>query len=547
MGPEKWRTYNRTVPYRGRQPVLASKDNKIAIGDEKCITILDATTGSQKATLSEHAGKICALTFSVDGTLLVSGSDDKTIKLWDIQTGGVIKTFNYIASVTSVSISADNTTIATGSKDNAVCLWNIETGDTFGIKQPTNGWYPVVCFSPKDPQLLLSTGENTIRWWGTNGYCIGPPIPSRHITFSSDGTQFASCYDYTIIVQDTDSGDIVTQFNTCARQCSFSPNGKFIACVFCDVELWDITNPHSPHFVKTVMQCNANASLKAVFSSSHTLITCDDDGGGGTRFWDINHLLSAPNVPGTGSTTPHTTPIVAVSMQSKDGLAFSIDVDGVVKTWDTSTGHCRKTIQTQAKDLHNGDMQLINDKLILVGKTTNGIRIWDVEKGRCLRTISTSSEHVRISGDGFMFFSLSYDKIKAWSTWTGELISQAQLKGDFIFFHPLKMDGSKVPVNLGYYDVQAWDFGTQGSDPIQLPITFLDNLYVNFYHSYDEDTERDMIRAEIQNRVTKRELPLSDEHVESSAAQLDGHHVILGYKSGEVLILDVDHTPCLVW
>ena len=218
--------------------------------------------------------------------------------------------------------------------------------------------------------------------------------------------------------------------------------------------------------------------------------------------------------------------------------------------WDTSTGHCRKTIQTQAKNLESGDMQLTNDKLILVGGTKDNVNIWDVEKGRCLRTIPISLEHVRISGDGSKFFSLSYDKggwIKAWSTWTGELISQTELKEDSIFFYPLKMDGSKVPVYLLDDSVQAWDFGTHGSDPIQLPITFLDNLYVKFYHFYDQGIQRDVTSAEIQNRVTGRELPLSGEYVASSAAQWDGHHVILGYKSGEVLILDVDHKPCLVW
>ena len=547
MGPVEWKTHNRTVPCSGC--VLASKDNKIAAGGKDCITILDATTGSQKATFSGHTGNICALTFSVDGTLLVSGSCNRIIKLWDVQTGGVIKTFNCVASVTSVSISADNTTIAIGSLDNAIRLWNIETGDTFSIKCLGGRNCPVVCFSPKNSQLLLSTydSRNTMWWWGTNGYCIGPPIPSDDIKFSSDGTQFASSHKNILTVQDTDSGKLVTQFHTYnhLKTFCFSSNGKFIACIADHIYLWDIANSCFLNLPETFLDSFNYSTRTTVFLFSHTLITHANNE---IKFWDINHLLSAPNIPGTESMAFIATPIVVVSMQSKDGLAFSIDKGGVVKIWDISTGYCKKTIQTQAKDLKGGDMQLINGKLILVGGTKSDVKIWDIEEGGCLTTISTSSEDVRISGDGSKLFSLGYNYgpcINVWSTWTGELISQARLGKDFFSFYPLKMDGSKVPVYLFDDSIQAWDFGTQGSGPIQLPVTFLDNLCVKF--NWNGDTGMEILGVEIQGRVTKGSFPLLSEYTHPSVAQCSCHYMILGYKSGEVLILDLDHTPHLEW
>ena len=61
--------------------------------------------------------------FSSDGTSLVSGSDDAIVKLWDIQTGGVVKTFfGHTQLVLSVSISADHTAIASGSYDQTIHL-----------------------------------------------------------------------------------------------------------------------------------------------------------------------------------------------------------------------------------------------------------------------------------------------------------------------------------------------------------------------------------------------------------------------------------------
>ena len=115
------------------------------------ITILDATTGSQIAVLSEHKMEVNCVTFSSDGTLLVSGSDDKTVKLWDIQTGGVIKTFSgHTNWVWSVSISADCTTNASGSFDNTIRLWNIQTGECYHTIEQ-QGDVRHVSFSPTDP------------------------------------------------------------------------------------------------------------------------------------------------------------------------------------------------------------------------------------------------------------------------------------------------------------------------------------------------------------------------------------------------------------
>ena len=57
------------------------------------IFVLDTVTGSRKSIFSEHNENVTSLAFSLDGTMLVSGSEDGTIKLWDIQTGGVVKTF----------------------------------------------------------------------------------------------------------------------------------------------------------------------------------------------------------------------------------------------------------------------------------------------------------------------------------------------------------------------------------------------------------------------------------------------------------------------
>jgi len=75
-------------------------------------------------TCQGHKGGIYSMAFSPDGTRIVSGSDDKTIKLWDTLTGECLHTLNEHTNwVMSVVFSPDGGCIVSGSVDNTIKLW----------------------------------------------------------------------------------------------------------------------------------------------------------------------------------------------------------------------------------------------------------------------------------------------------------------------------------------------------------------------------------------------------------------------------------------
>jgi len=89
--PEKWGKCSRTVFFNHSPEALACHGDVVTVGlSSGDIIILDAITGTRRSTLKEHTDGVTSLSFSSDGKLLVSGSNDNTIKLWDIQTGGAI-------------------------------------------------------------------------------------------------------------------------------------------------------------------------------------------------------------------------------------------------------------------------------------------------------------------------------------------------------------------------------------------------------------------------------------------------------------------------
>ncbi|MEH2243681.1 hypothetical protein [Nostoc sp.] len=78
-------------------------------------------------TLEGHSSSVYSVGFSPDGKTLASGSNDKTIKLWDVSTGKAIKTLTgHSSTVLSVGFSPDGKTLASGSNDKTVILWDLD-------------------------------------------------------------------------------------------------------------------------------------------------------------------------------------------------------------------------------------------------------------------------------------------------------------------------------------------------------------------------------------------------------------------------------------
>ena len=161
-----------------------------------------------------------------------------------------------------------------------------------------------------------------------------------------------------------------------------------------------------------------------------------------------------------------------------------------------------------------------------------------MEKGELIQMVDIpygTVEDVRISGDGSKVFCLYYKFIRAWSTWTGEAVGEVQLE----YSHPrrcLTVDGSRVWVHSPVLELQGWDFGTSDSPPIQL--TSIPSPHLNGTKLWDiyQSRIKDIITGEVLFQLPGGFATLVD-------SKWDGRYLVAGYMSGEVLILDLNHTP----
>ncbi|NJL62836.1 MAG: WD40 repeat domain-containing protein [Methylacidiphilales bacterium] len=285
-------------------------------------------------TLTGHSDNVTSVVINPDGQTIVSGCADKKVKVWDIQTGKILRTIaGHAGEISSIAVSPDGNFLAVGISDTPrsnVKVWQLGTGKLIhtllGHNKPVN----VVTISP-DGQILAS-GSNKIKIWNL---AKGDRVCT--LWHSSSVNAAAITPDGTILVSGTSDRKI---------------------------KLW---NPQTGEPLRTFMGHSGEVKALTIHPQGQVLISGSADNT--INVWD----LSAGKI--LHSLLGHTGEVKTLAISHDGQILISGSSDRTIKIWHLASGELLQTLMGHLGTVNSLAISPDN-RIIASGSSDKTIKLW---------------------------------------------------------------------------------------------------------------------------------------------------------------------------
>jgi len=366
--------------------LTAHADGKVKLFDLK---------GNIIRSFENHLKQVNGLWLShPDEKQLLTFSNDHTVRLWDVQTGNEIFSWEAGDKVQAAAFSFDNQYVAAGDNTGNVYLWSRTNGSlvhTFRVGEKHRAKVVHLAFQPnvdnvsKGLILAVSFDDHSVWMWSTKTKDVEYSFSqlgevAKHAVFSPDGRFLMATSDSFIRVWDVEKGQLIQKIGGHTGDvvyAAYANDGKWIISAGLDqtARLWSI-NPIDKDF--KVLTGHTNSIKKTVFSpDGHYLLSISEDYT--AKLWHA-HAEKMGNLVASFELKQETNDLLF----SPDSQSFAIAVRNNVKRWQINQKPLPELIA------HTNKINRIkfstNGKQILTTSNDQTAKLWDAETGKELKT-----------------------------------------------------------------------------------------------------------------------------------------------------------------
>jgi WD40 repeat protein/serine/threonine protein kinase len=235
--------------------VAISPDGRKALSgsEDKTLKLWNLEKGKCLCTFEGHTAGVNSVVISPDGCQALSGGNDKTLKLWNLEKGKCLRTFEgHTAEVNSVVISPDGCQALSGGNDKTLKLWDLEKGACLRTFEGHTAGVNSVVISPDGCHALSGADyrDKTLKLWDLhNGACLSTFEGHLHsvdsVAFNPDGRRALSGSHYTLKLWDLATGNCLRTYKGhtgWVQSVAISPDGRWALSGSKDqtLKLWDL-------------------------------------------------------------------------------------------------------------------------------------------------------------------------------------------------------------------------------------------------------------------------------------------------------------------
>lgn len=451
----------------GRKAVSGSKD--------KTLRVWDLESGQCLKTLVGHTNDVISVSVTPDGKTAVSGSRDWTIRVWDLESGRCLRTLKgHSESVNSVVITPDGRKAVSGSFDETIKVWDIDEGKLHNTLYGHSGGIPsgvyTVCTTANGRIAISEGGEGTLRLWDLEtGDCLNVLHDQSNnvnsVNLTPDGRRAISGgWDGKLRVWNMETYE---KLHTIDEQldmvfsAEITPDGHYAVSGSKDraVRIWDIKTGNCLR----ILTENSDMIHSVKVAADGTRIVCatgDLISGNGSLF-----VLDMEKGANIHNPIRHQSDVTVIRMTPDGRQAVSTGLDGKFKIWDTKSSKCIHTFDCQRAVYACGIT--FDGKQAIAGNWDGTLRAWDLETSDNLYSVQENKEGflcLAITPDGRRAITASNDNtVCIWNLKTGKRLHILEGNTKKVEKLEINPDGRQV-ISCNYYggssSIEVWDIET---------------------------------------------------------------------------------------